>query len=77
MLTYKVMSRNGDDQTVFDTTDAKAIDAAMARFQELVGGQKFLAYIPGKDGAPGTQVRQFGDINDAQEVVFTPPLIGG
>ena len=76
-MQFRVMNRSGDDQKIFDTTDATAVDAAMEEFHNLVGKGRMLAYEPGQNGNPG-QVRMSLDRNNLPEVViFTPQLIGG
>lgn len=74
-MKLKVMTReHGDLVSEFDTSDAKAIEAASERFRELTG-KGFFAWAPAADGEPAKQIRSFDPT--VSEIVFQPQLKGG
>jgi len=66
-----VMDRSGDTRHEFDTADASAVALAEERFRELTG-KGFRAVALGKDGSPGTLLRNFDP--EAEQTLFIPQL---
>jgi hypothetical protein len=69
-----VMNRTGDTRHEFDVADSKAVALAEERFKELTG-KGFRAVALGKDGTPGTLLRNFDP--HVEQTLFMPQLQGG
>ena len=69
-----VMNRSGDTRHEFDAADVGAVALAEQRFQELIG-KGFRAVALGKDGSPGTLMRNFDPT--VEQSLFIPQLQGG
>ena len=69
-----VMDRTGDTRHEFDKGDLEALAGAERRFQELTG-KGFRAVALGKDGSPGTLMRNFDP--NVEQSLFIPQLQGG
>ena len=69
-----VMDRSGDTRYEFDAADAEAVALAERRFHELTG-KGFRAVALGKDGGPGTLMRNFDPT--VEQSLFIPQLQGG
>lgn len=69
-----IMDRTGDTRHAFDPTDADDVALALDRFRDLIG-KGYRAVALGKDGQPGTLLRDFDPT--AQETLFIPQLEGG
>jgi hypothetical protein len=69
-----VMDRSGDTRHAFDASDAAAVTQAEARFRELTL-KGFRAVALGKDGGPGTLLRNFDP--EVEQTLFIPQLQGG
>ena len=69
-----VMNRTGDTRHEFDVADSKGVALAEERFRELTG-KGFRAVALGKDGTPGTLLRQFDP--NVEQTLFMPQLQGG
>jgi hypothetical protein len=69
-----VMDRTGDTRHEFDKADLEALARAERRFQELTS-KGFRAVALGKDGSPGTLMRNFDP--NVEQSLFIPQLQGG
>jgi hypothetical protein len=69
-----VMDHSGDTRHEFDPANAEDVLRAKERFRQLTNNG-FRAVALGKDGGPGTLLRQF-DV-EAERTLFIPRLQGG
>lgn len=75
MAKLSIMDHSGHSTVDFDKADKPALDAAMAKFEELVGDQKFTAATR-KAGETDYQViRRFDQALD--ETLLMPAKQGG
>jgi hypothetical protein len=69
-----VMDRHGDSRYFFETSDARSLKDAQARFHRYIH-DGFRAVVPGKRGEPSRLLKNFEA--GAEETLFIPPLEGG
>lgn len=69
-----IMDQTGHSTLEFDKADPAQLEAAQAKFMELVGERKFTA---AERTASGTIQKVKGFNPDAAETVLIPQLVGG
>ena len=74
-ILFEVMSNNGDDKYIWDTTNPTSIEIARETFNKF-RAKGFLAYkVTGEKGEKGEMMTEFD--KDAGRVIFSPPMKGG
>ena len=69
-----VIDQTGDTRHTFDPSDYDSLQQAERRFRKLTG-EGFRAVSLGRDGEPGSLVREFNPT--AERTLFIPQLQGG
>jgi hypothetical protein len=74
-MKFFVMDHTGHSTIEFDPENTIDTDEAMARFDQLVGEQKFTAATRKKGETEYRKIKSSGEIQD--ETLFIPALQGG
>lgn len=70
----RILDKNGDTRLDWDPANPTEVAAVKEKFDEIVGGLKYLAYTVPTDGSTGTATRQF---DPEVSIVLTPQMQGG
>jgi hypothetical protein len=71
-FTLRVLDKTGDTQ--YPSTEVFTTAEVKEKFDEIVKGQKYLAYTTPTDGSTGEAIREF---NPDVDIVLTPQMQGG
>lgn len=72
--TLRILDKSGDTRLAWNPKNADEVAEVRAKFDEVVGDLKFLAYTVPADGSTGEAIRTF---KEDVSIVLTPQMQGG
>lgn len=73
-FTLHILDKTGDTRLAWNPKNADEVAEVRAKFDEVVGDLKFLAYTVPADGSTGEAIRTF---KEDVSIVLTPQMQGG